>query len=344
MEFSAFGPGYGECLLVHLGHGDWMIVDSCVGPDGEPPVLRYLDSLGVDAANDVKLVVASHWHDDHIRGMSKILAACRSAQFACSAALSARELIEAIGKLRPWGRFQSRITSGVEELRRSFELLQPDDIRPTAVWCLEGELLYDRDDRARVIALTPSPRVLIQAFARITALVSQGEVGRVPLPDGDPAAVVLWVEVGDSAMLLGSDLQETRGQVGGWTTVIESESRPRGRRAEIFKVPHHGSMAGHQQRVWEEMLVPAPQAVVCPWSLGRWSLPTEADLARLCTLANQVHTTKRTGSDELSMVHGRLRRRAGIASGRVTLRRRPGGSEGWTATYEHPAGAACLGE
>jgi len=29
IEVSVFGPGYGESILVHLGAGKWVIVDSC---------------------------------------------------------------------------------------------------------------------------------------------------------------------------------------------------------------------------------------------------------------------------------------------------------------------------
>src|SRR5438067_455186 len=30
LELSVFGPGRGECLVVHLGAGEWMVVDSCL--------------------------------------------------------------------------------------------------------------------------------------------------------------------------------------------------------------------------------------------------------------------------------------------------------------------------
>jgi len=99
-EFSAFGPGYGECLLVHLGEGEWMIVDSCVQSNRQP-ALDYLHAMDVDPAVAVKLVVATHWHDDHVRGIADVLATCRTAAFACSAALSPDELLQTIGALEP---------------------------------------------------------------------------------------------------------------------------------------------------------------------------------------------------------------------------------------------------
>src|SRR5258708_6538741 len=84
LELSLFGPGKGECVVVHLGYGDWMVVDSCMGDGGKSAIaLDYLGLMGVDVTRNLKLVVVSHWHDDHIRGISKILATATSARFAC---------------------------------------------------------------------------------------------------------------------------------------------------------------------------------------------------------------------------------------------------------------------
>jgi len=38
LEISLFGPGYGESTLVHLGSGNWMIVDSCLDESGEKAI------------------------------------------------------------------------------------------------------------------------------------------------------------------------------------------------------------------------------------------------------------------------------------------------------------------
>jgi glyoxylase-like metal-dependent hydrolase (beta-lactamase superfamily II) len=88
LELSVFGPGKGECLVVHLGSGEWMIVDSCLNEQGTKPIaLEYLESLGVDASKQVKLVLVTHWHDDHIRGVGDIVREASAARFACSAAV-----------------------------------------------------------------------------------------------------------------------------------------------------------------------------------------------------------------------------------------------------------------
>ena len=94
IEVSVFGPGYGEAIALHIGDGKWILVDSCIEPESKLPAsLHYLRSLNVDVNSAVKLVVATHWHDDHIRGISTILSECRSAMVSFSGALRKAEFL-----------------------------------------------------------------------------------------------------------------------------------------------------------------------------------------------------------------------------------------------------------
>lgn len=150
---------------MHLGEGDWMIVDSCE-QSRQSPVLDYLHNMGVDPATAVKLVVATHWHDDHIRGMQKVLAACKAATFACSAALSRDELVQAIGRLEPAR--GGRLTSGVKEMRSVLEMLTEDLTRPQPQWAMQDRLLHRRGGalHCAVHALAPCDQVLARAVPR----------------------------------------------------------------------------------------------------------------------------------------------------------------------------------
>ena len=94
IEVSVFGPGYGESVLVHIGHQEWLLVDSCLDfASRQPAPLAYLRSIGVNPSEAVKLVVATHWHDDHIRGLGTVLHTCEVAQFVCSVALRSDEFL-----------------------------------------------------------------------------------------------------------------------------------------------------------------------------------------------------------------------------------------------------------
>src|SRR5262249_28944194 len=89
LEVSIIGPGRGECVLIHLGDNDWCVVDSCISRgSNEPVATEYLRGFRNGALNNVKLIVATHWHDDHIRGLSSLLRDSPGTRFGCSAALS----------------------------------------------------------------------------------------------------------------------------------------------------------------------------------------------------------------------------------------------------------------
>jgi glyoxylase-like metal-dependent hydrolase (beta-lactamase superfamily II) len=92
LEITIFGPGIGEALAVHLGNNEWLLVDSCrVGNAKRPATLEYLESIGVNPAQAVRLIVATHWHNDHIGGLSQIVKSCPNARFVCPAVLASKE-------------------------------------------------------------------------------------------------------------------------------------------------------------------------------------------------------------------------------------------------------------
>ena len=76
-----------------------ILVDSCLDKHGIPGALRYLESIGLDPAQAVALSVATHWHDDHIRGMARLVEACGQAAFCCAGALSRKEFLAAVHAL-----------------------------------------------------------------------------------------------------------------------------------------------------------------------------------------------------------------------------------------------------
>ena len=89
IEVSVWGAGYGEAIVLHIGGGKWVLVDSCIDPGSQVPAsLDYLKNLKFPVGEAVKLIVVTHWHDDHIRGISTVLDECKSACFAISGVIS----------------------------------------------------------------------------------------------------------------------------------------------------------------------------------------------------------------------------------------------------------------
>ena len=128
IELTLLGPGYGESIALHVGGGAWILVDSCLDEHGMPRALRYLESIGLDPARAVALIVATHWHDDHIRGMARLVEACDRAAFCCAGALCREEFLAAVHALED--RHLTVNGSGVREIYRVFTRLREAASKP----------------------------------------------------------------------------------------------------------------------------------------------------------------------------------------------------------------------
>jgi glyoxylase-like metal-dependent hydrolase (beta-lactamase superfamily II) len=110
-------------LAIHLGRNDWAVVDSCVSRGSATPVAaEYLNALDGPGAR-VLMVIATHWHDDHVRGVSAILENQPDAQFACSMAIRSNEFLTLVGLASE----ADGAAAPVQELARVVRLLQQRD-------------------------------------------------------------------------------------------------------------------------------------------------------------------------------------------------------------------------
>jgi hypothetical protein len=103
-------------------------------------------------------------------------------------------------------------------------------------------------------------------------------------------SVVIWAEVGDQMILLGSDLQNENSDQVGWNAIVKSPVRSK-KFASVFKIPHHGSRNGHNPDVWAEMICAEPFVLLTPFMLGNIILPTETDVERICQLTKKAFIT-----------------------------------------------------
>ena len=328
-ELTLLGPGYGESIVLHVGDGAWILVDSCGRADA-PAALAYLRALGLNPASVVVLIVATHWHDDHIRGIAQMVEVCTNAAFCCSSVLCQEEFLTAVRALDR--RHFASFGSGLREIHGTFSRLRAAGVHP--VWALANRPILS-EDRCQVWSLAPADEAFssfLRALGRLLPPAGQAET-RVPSLSPNDAAVVLWVTVGDIAVLLGSDLERRR-----WSTIVQDAARPAGK-ASAFKVPHHGSESAHEPRVWESLLEPEPVAVITPWRRGRRVVPNRQDGRRILDLTANAYVSATV--DSTTPVRRRVRmvermvRESGIRIRRaptpdaVRLRRRIAAGDSW---------------
>lgn len=309
IEISIFGPSYGESILVHVGNNDWLVVDSCSDLSAQEPIsLKYLKQLGIDPASDVKQIIATHWHDDHIRGLAVIVEECESAEFVCSEALTSDEfftLALAFGSSPMVDQHQS----GVHEFYSILRILEERQKRAGGKWkapifANANKVLWRSGQRGgnvsagqwkktcTVYSLSPSDTASGLAKLKIADLIpiARATKGRIPDLERNDFSVALWIDFGECFVLLGSDLKESGDHRIGWSAILGSKARPVGK-ASVFKVPHHGSITGHHPEVWSEMMDEEPTAILTPFVLGRTLLPTKADTARILSHTTETYIT-----------------------------------------------------
>ena len=342
IEVSFFGPGYGECILVHIGNQQWVTVDSCLDSDRQATALNYLRRLGSNPAKSVCLLVATHWHDDHIRGMGELVEVCESAIFCCAATLRQKEFLATLAALE--GRPATPRGSGLQELFKVFSLLT--ERSATCRRAFSNRLILSQSD-CEVWALSPSDGSYDRFLRQIGQLIPQVSEAKRRIPSLTPnqASVVLLFSIGDVAILLGADLEKR-----GWLEVLDDygdvSCRP-----SVFKVPHHGSKDAHEDRVWNEILDRDPIVTLTPWRRGGQELPTQDDARRILSFSSRAYvTTSKVDIAGVSrrrsnMVDRTIResgarvRTVGLTSGMIRLRKKINSPANWRIEQ---FGSACI--
>jgi hypothetical protein len=340
IELSVFGPGYGEC---------WVVVDSCIdNVTGAPAPLSYLKDIGVDCAQDVKLVVATHWHDDHVRGLSSIVRECKNARFCSSSALTTDEFatLAQLYADRPL----TKSTSGLSEMYSIIRhLRQQSTVYPKKAG--PDRLIYKKDAGisahrlgCEIWTLSPSDAQIEQFLSDVSALMPNAGAAKKRAISRSPnhMSVVTWISFGDIAILLGGDLEESSNRELGWAPIVRSTCRPPGR-ALFFKIPHHGSANAHSDDVWNEMISANGYAVLTPYARGRKSLPTNSDILRIRQRTNAAYITnpnsapigQRRSREVQKMINATVRSIKAAEPVTGTVRFRNGGEndpDTWTVT------------
>jgi hypothetical protein len=297
IEVCIFGPGYGECSVVHLGASNWIVIDSCLDTaTGKPASVDYFSRIGVDPGA-IGLIVATHWHDDHIRGMAQQVRTFVNARFCTSAALTNQEFIATIVAYDK--RHAIVAGSGASEVCEVLEILRsragksssPMRAAPARLVFRLPASASGHGQECQVLTLSPSDKQFEKFMLQLGAFapVERGAKRRVADQNPNDLSVVVLVSVGNQGILLGGDLEEAGDDGLGWSAIVQLPERP-AHIADVFKIPHHGSENGHCQEVWDSMLNANAVAVLTPWNKNQ-GLPTKSDVGRIIGLTDAAFST-----------------------------------------------------
>lgn len=279
IEVTLFGPGFGEAIAIHVGEQNWMLVDSCIDPDsGAPASSTYLTRIGVEP-NQVRTIVASHWHDDHVRGISQMAANYPESEFQISSIFNNKDaaffLAAFSGSSAPGqARGAKELYEVIKQRENVFYLHHRSNV-------LELDLTTGR--QVRVTALSPVPAAISQSIAHMAQYLPRANEGspinHAPELALNLEAVSIHIDLGNDAVLLGADLEDHATL--GWSAVVADSWSKARRQATAYKVAHHGSYTGDTPVIWTALLKANPIACMTPFNLGKHSLPTDSDKARI---------------------------------------------------------------
>ncbi len=290
------GGGYGESVVVQLGAHNWMVIDSCVNPvTKESLPLHYLKSRGVDLASEVKLIVCSHWHNDHILGLDQLFEECPSALFALSITSDREKFLEFIGLDSRQDKVAGR-TSSTDIMARCLQIAKQRGTHVISI--VQDRLLLNLQEGnldAKVFALTPSDTVIAEFGTEISELIQNytpHSNKKIIVRSPNEKCVVLQVCVNEHTVILGGDLENSQDNRHGWLCILDHSTCITKNRASLFKIPHHGSANAYEERAWNELFDNESLiGQLSPFINGRVTLPTPDMLLNFLSRVQHLYIT-----------------------------------------------------
>ena len=268
-----------------------MIIDSCLNEEKKPAALAYLKSRAIDIENDVKIIVVSHFHDDHIKGLSDTIKECTNAKIVISSALNTEEFKKYIDALSANGENMAK----TKEINKIMQLLPDADKSNKLIYAKRDCILYRSQEGLEVHALSPCDRDITSSNLDFSNSLkyanNSSEIAcSAKLVNPNHYCIVTRVlspSSENNEILLGADLEISDQK--GWDAVCDAINSPRPNKAGIFKLPHHGSATGYHERTWSELLKDKPISVLT--TFDKSSLPREEMIEKYKEKSSHIYCT-----------------------------------------------------
>lgn len=298
MKLVLFGRGVGESILCNYESNDWIIVDSCYGKvdsEKKPATLEYLDENKIPY-NNVKVIVITHFHDDHIKGMLEIVKQCTEARIFVPEALSSREFITYLATLAD----VNSVTAPQQGVSEIFNIFQEAHKSGRRVQRAKADisLYFNQTTFARISALSPSEfecAETLNFFINKVKTLNESDSLELPADVKEKSlnhnCVTLCISSNSSTdIILGADLEISSDPNKGWGALTATQNAPQNT-ASVFKISHHGSVNGHCQSSWDKLAVAdkKPIGILTPYS--RQSLPRADQIRVLQDATSALYST-----------------------------------------------------
>lgn len=256
------GPHRGESVVIHLGNGEWAIIDSCMMDGDQLPLpLQYLQDLEVDYDN-VRIVICTHWHGDHINGMSQILEKCENADF----------YIAAIGEFKDFASYVFDInaiefTPSDAWLEFSECLKKLEEKKRKLHFLFHDQLFYSKEqDSINMYSLSPSDEMILAFDSLLVKVDKKNPIAtEVEDLDANMCSLAIALKYKSVNVLICGDLEtNTKKKKPNDCSDKCSECKSRGlcnvvnegliyrnyKPFDYVQISHHGSVTGYCPKLW----------------------------------------------------------------------------------------------
>ena len=304
LEICAFGPGYGESVLLYIPYVGWGIIDSCEVKINKKtfvlPLQYLLESFPDKEKPELAFIVLTHPHEDHYKGLDKIIdnypggikRICRYN------GVGIRELryylirqkighIEQLpGLIDVFEAFQNATKKKGSHERFLSELTNVFEYNNVNV---EGFGITN----IILKALSPSSESATKYSEMLFKVIPKSGESLKFVNDSahNLISVCLLLTIGDIQVLLSGDLENYPSEGMGWKCIVRNADCPI-LWTNLNKVAHHGSKSGFNDSAWEAHKSKGkPISIITPFIKGNTYLPEPDDIKKIKTVSSKVGLT-----------------------------------------------------
>ncbi|MFP4844289.1 MBL fold metallo-hydrolase [Winogradskyella sp. PE311] len=277
IEVTLFGTGggYGESIVIKINNDEWVIIDSCINPKSKIPLaLNYLKKIGVNLSRDVKYVICTHWHNDHVKGLSNILRVCKNAVFCMPSVSDTKKFLKLVNL--DYSKIEKGSISSFNEFKDCLDLI--NQRKSKTIRRLKSDLVIYSDEmilsnhskiKVELFSLSPSEAVILNFDKEISTLFRDFNLSKKLVTEKSPndKSAAIYFKYGDFSALLGADLEISKKEDEGWKDIYNNSVVIKNK-SIIYKIPHHGSSNGYEKTIYEGLIEPNAITKFSPWNSG----------------------------------------------------------------------------
>lgn len=318
LEITTLGPGPSsrESIVVHLKNGEWIIIDSCKF-GGKVLPLEYLHCLGVNCKEQVKTVICTHWHRDHIQGLPEILNECENARFCIAPVGDFKGYLNVVIKLAGYDPLGSNIWNTFNECLEALE--KHNKQRPHLVG--HNERLA-HDGTKDIFAIGPSDEMYGRFLTSLLKVdPKKPQEKDIEEMKSNLCSLALSINFNGQKAIIGGDMEVGRKTQDkyqlcedgcpqhkecGWCDAIAdgnvfADEKP----YHFINLPHHSSSSAYCPKMWLEGMVEGePIATTTIFRVAKGeNLPTKEMLTLYKKKCKELYITDSEDVEEIATVN-----------------------------------------